>query len=234
MEKMGDFLVVENLGKQYGDLQALWGVDLRVERGEWVSVMGPSGSGKTTLLNLIGGLVRPTEGSVRIEGMEIGSLKEKRLARFRRERLGLIFQQHHLVAYLTALENVMLAQFLHSLPDEEEAREAMGRVGLGHRLHCLPSQLSGGEQQRVCIARALINSPSLLLADEPTGSLDRERAATVLKTLNQLHREDSFTILLVTHDPWVAGWGEWILTLEGGRVARNEVAGAWSPEGKRC
>jgi putative ABC transport system ATP-binding protein len=135
----------------------------------------------------------------------------------------LIFQQHHLVPYLTAVENVMLAQFLHSLPDQTEAEEALKRVGLGHRLHHLPAKLSGGEQQRVSIARALINSPVLLLADEPTGNLDRENAALVLGIIKTLHNEDMFTIILVTHDPWVAGWGERTISLEDGTVVSDKT-----------
>ncbi len=217
------FLEIVNLSKFFGETKALKKVNLQVKKGEWVSVMGPSGSGKTTLLSLIGGLIRPTEGKVKIDRTDLNSLNNNEIAHFRREKIGLIFQQHHLVPYLTATENVMLAQFLHSLPDQAEAEEALKRVGLGHRLHHLPSQLSGGEQQRVGIARALINSPALLLADEPTGNLDRENAKIVLEIIKRLHLEDMFTIILVTHDPWVAQWGERIIRLEDGRIIGDKV-----------
>lgn len=224
------FLITESLSKYHQETKALRRVNLVVRQGEWVSVMGPSGSGKTTLLSLIGGLVHPTEGKILIEGVELSSLNDYELARFRREKIGLIFQQHYLISYLTALENVMLAQFFHSLPDEREAAEALKRIGLGHRLRHLPSQLSGGEQQRVCIARALINSPLLLLADEPTGNLDRENALAVLQDLKRLHREDHFTILLVTHDPWVAQWAERLVSLDNGRVVGEEKIKSMSGE----
>jgi putative ABC transport system ATP-binding protein len=216
-----ELIIARNLKKDYNSTQALKGVDLVVIEGEWLSIVGPSGSGKTTLLNLLGGLDRPTTGSIKIDGVDLGSMTENELAQFRREKIGFIFQQHHLVPYLTALENVMLAQYFHSLPDEEEAIEALKRVGLEHRLAHRPSELSGGEQQRVCVARALINKPSLLLADEPTGNLDLENALIVLDILHQLHQEEEFTIILVTHNPMVANKGERILTIEDGRITED-------------
>jgi putative ABC transport system ATP-binding protein len=189
-----------NLTKRYGDkLYALRGVNLSVARGEWLAVMGPSGSGKTTLINILGCLDRPTSGQVFIDGTDVTLLPERELARFRREKIGLIFQQFHLIPYLTAVENVMLAQYYHSMADEAEAREALIRVGLGDRLDHLPSQLSGGEQQRVSIARALINRPELILADEPTGNLDEENEDKVMGLFRELHRQ-GHTIILVTHD----------------------------------
>src|SRR6185295_15487163 len=168
---------------------------LTVEAGEWVAVTGPSGSGKTTLLNILSGLDRPTAGQVRVGGVE--------LARYRQRTVGLIFQQFHLIPYLTALENVMLAQYVHSMTDRGEAEEALRRVGLAERLSHLPSQLSGGEQQRVCIARALINQPPLILADEPTGNLDAVNEAVVMSLLADLHQR-GHTLILVTHDPSIA------------------------------
>jgi putative ABC transport system ATP-binding protein len=216
-----ELIIAKNLKKDYNSTRALKGVDLVVIEGEWLSIVGPSGSGKTTLLNLLGGLDRPTSGSIKIDGVDLCSMTENELAHFRREKIGFIFQQHHLVPYLTALENVMLAQYFHSLPDEEEAREALKRVGLEHRLAHRPSELSGGEQQRVCVARALINKPSLLLADEPTGNLDLENALIVLDILHQLHQEEEFTIILVTHNPMVANKGERILTIEDGRITQD-------------
>ncbi len=139
--------------------------------------------------------------------------------------MGFIFQQSHLVPYLNAVENVMLAQYFHSMSDEQEAAEALERVGLSHRLTHRPSQLSGGEQQRVCIARALINSPGLLLADEPTGNLDRENTKVILELLRKLHSEEHFTIVLVTHDPFVAHWGQRTVTMEDGKIIKDEPVG---------
>ncbi|HJZ12090.1 MAG TPA: ABC transporter ATP-binding protein, partial [Acidobacteriota bacterium] len=156
---------LRNVSKVYGDgLKALDNISLDISAGEWVSIMGPSGSGKTTLLNILGVLDKPTSGSVLIDGKETNRFSEKEMTVFRRQMVGLVFQQFHLVPHLTALENVMLAQYFHSIVDQQQATELMSRIGLSERLHHLPSQLSGGEQQRVCIARALINEPKVLLA----------------------------------------------------------------------
>lgn len=217
------FILVGGLTKHYGTTTALKGIDLEVQEGEWVCIMGPSGSGKSTLLNLIGGLDRATGGRVAIDGVEINALSEDSLSRFRREIMGFIFQQSHFIPYLSAAENVMLAQYFHSICDEEEAREVLTQLGLGDRLHHRPSQLSGGEQQRVCIARAIINNPKLLLADEPTGNLDRENTILTLETLKELHKAGQFTILLVTHDPFVAKWAQRVVTIEDGRIVRDEL-----------
>ena len=188
------------LTKKYSDsLYALKDVNLTVDRGEWIAVMGPSGSGKTTLMNLIGCLDRPSSGQVMISGTDVAALTQKELTEFRRDKIGLVFQQFHLIPYLTALENVMLAQYYHSMADESEAREALERVGLADRVTHLPSQLSGGEQQRVCIARALINHPDIILADEPTGNLDEDNEHRVMELFKQLHRA-GHTIVMVTHD----------------------------------
>ena len=165
-------LELKNIYKIYGELHALDNVSLKVEKGEWVSIMGPSGSGKSTMMNIIGCMDKPTKGEVLLDGVDISKESAKNLTNVRRDKIGLIFQQFHLVNYLTALENVMLAQYYHSMPDEKEALEALDRVGLADRAKHLPSQLSGGEQQRVCVARALINYPEIVLADEPTGNLD--------------------------------------------------------------
>jgi putative ABC transport system ATP-binding protein len=214
---------VKNVIKEYETAHAIRGVSLTVEKGEWVSIMGPSGSGKSTLLNIIGGLDTATSGNVIIESTDIESLSEDELAVFRREKIGFIFQQSHLIPYLTAVENVMLAQYFHSMADQKEAEEALVRVGLEKRMTHRPSQLSGGEQQRICIARALINSPSILLADEPTGNLDRENTRNILELLSKLHEEDHFTIVMVTHDPYVSGWGQRILKMEDGRITGDEA-----------
>jgi putative ABC transport system ATP-binding protein len=184
--------------------------------------MGPSGSGKSTLLNVLGCLDSPTRGHVRVDGCELSSLRASELARFRAEKVGFIFQQFHLVPYLTAVENVMLAQYFHSLADEEEATEALRRVGLGDRLEHLPSQLSGGEQQRVCVARALINQPNLILADEPTGNLDEVNEALVMGLFAELHRE-GHTMVMVTHDAEIGRMAERRIELHHGRLAEFSV-----------
>ena len=216
------FITVKDVLKEYKTAHALRGVGLDVEKRQWLTIIGPSGSGKSTLLNIIGGLDSPTSGSVVIDSTDIDRLTEDEMARFRREKMGFIFQQSHLIPYLNAAENVMLAQYFHSMSDEKEAVESLARVGLSHRLRHRPSQLSGGEQQRVCIARALINSPGLLLADEPTGNLDRENTKVILELLRKLHEEEHFTIILVTHDPFVARWGQRIVTMEDGRIIKDE------------
>lgn len=216
---------LDNVSKRYGSVTALEGIDGRVDAGAWVSITGPSGSGKTTLVNLIGCLDRPTSGRVILDGVEVSSLTRQRLTRFRAEKIGFIFQQFHLVPYLTALENVMLAQHFHSLADAGEAAAALARVGLDHRGHHRPSQLSGGEQQRVCIARALINNPLIILADEPTGNLDEENAAIVVALLTEAHR-DGRTILMVTHDPAIAACATRHLQLRHGRLCPEAAEAA--------
>jgi putative ABC transport system ATP-binding protein len=212
------FVEIQKLSKQYGpSVCALANVSLSVDRGEWIAVMGPSGSGKSTLLNILGCLDAPTKGLVRLDGQDVTDLSKTELARFRAEKVGFIFQQFHLVPYLTAIENVMLAQYFHSLADEKEAAEALRHVGLGDRLRHLPSQLSGGEEQRVCVARALINQPNLILADEPTGNLDEVNEAIVMGLLTDLHRE-GHTIVMVTHDPEIGRAAERRVALHHGRL----------------
>lgn len=210
-------VLASGLTKLYGDTRALDRVALAVERGEWVAIMGPSGSGKTTLLNMVSGLDRPTSGTVAVNGTELAGLAPSQLARFRRESIGFVFQKFHLVPYLTAVENVMLAQYYHSMADETEARGALERVGLGGKARSLPSQLSAGEQQRVCIARAVINDPAVLLADEPTGNLDRGNEEAVMELFRGLRREGR-TILMVTHDGEVGGAADRRIHLDHGRV----------------
>ncbi len=213
---------IQNLSKQYETATALRGVNCEIATGEWVSIVGPSGSGKSTLLNIMGGLDSPSMGKVLVNNADINMMGEEQLARFRRETIGFVFQQSHLIPYLGAAENVMLAQYFHSIPDRKEAEEALARVGLAHRFDHRPPQLSGGEQQRVSIARALINNPSILLADEPTGNLDQENTRNVLKLLKELHAEERFTIVVVTHDPFVSRWAGRIISMEDGRIIGNE------------
>ena len=215
-------LELRNVSKTYGQLHALDHVNFKVEQGEWLAIMGPSGSGKSTMMNIIGALDKATEGEILLDGVDIAKKSAKELTDIRRDKIGLIFQQFHLVSYLTAVENVMLAQYYHSMPDEKEALEALERVGLKERAKHLPSQLSGGEQQRVCIARALINSPELILADEPTGNLDEANENIVLDLFAQLHKEGT-TLIVVTHDPEVADAAQRTIILEHGRVAREVI-----------
>lgn len=211
-------LEMKGVSKSYGNVHALREFNLVVEAGDWVSIMGPSGSGKSTMLNIIGCMDKPTTGSVIIDGIDTSCLNQKQLTEIRRDKIGLVFQQFHLVPHLTALENILLAQYYHSMPDEKEAMEALKRVGLENRAHHLPSQLSGGEQQRVCIARALINYPAIILADEPTGNLDEENERIVTELFNELHKE-GHTIIVVTHDPEVGMLAERTIKLDHGKVS---------------
>ena len=205
-----------------GTIRALDNFSLTVAPGEWIAIMGPSGSGKSTLVNLIGCLDRPTSGEIWLDSENVASVSNAELNRVRAEKIGFIFQQFHLIPYLTALENVMLAQYFHSMTDESEARQSLERVGLKERAHHLPSQLSGGEQQRVCIARALINDPQIVLADEPTGNLDAVNEEIVLRLLRELHAQGR-TIVMVTHDPVVARLADRRIELHHGKIAAQEV-----------
>jgi putative ABC transport system ATP-binding protein len=216
---------IENLRKEFGSVRALDGVSFTVEEGEWIAITGPSGSGKTTLINILGGLDSPTSGVAVVDGTDVARLDETGLTRFRAEKIGFIFQQFHLVSYLTALENVMLAQYFHSTTDEAEARAALARVGLADRVEHLPLQLSGGEQQRVAVARALINHPKLILADEPTGNLDEANEETVIRLFQELHAE-GHTILMVTHDPAISRLADRKIDLAHGRLARISALSA--------
>ncbi len=211
-------VIVESLVKQYGTLRALDGVGFSVDPGEWVALMGPSGSGKTTLINILGGLDTPTSGRVIVDDVDLSKRSENQLVRYRSEKVGFVFQQFHLVPYLSALENVMLAQYFHSVTDEKQAEEALKRVGMGDRLTYLPAQLSGGEQQRVAIARALINQPKLILADEPTGNLDEANEDIVIDIFRALH-DAGHTILMVTHDPDIARQAGRRIELAHGRLS---------------
>lgn len=217
---------VEGLSKLYEpDTWALQDATLGINEGSWVTVMGPSGSGKTTLINMIGCLDAPTEGTISIDDTVITDLDQSELTRFRRDNIGLLFQQYHMIPYLTALENVMLAQYYHSIVDETDAIEALKRVGLSRRMNHLPSQLSGGEQQRVCVARALVNDQKLLLADEPTGNLDKKNGDIVLDLLRELH-DGNHTIVLVTHNPEIAAMGDVLVEMLDGRLERVRETGS--------
>src|SRR5579863_10546654 len=205
-----------------GVIRALDNFSLNVDPGEWIAIMGPSGSGKSTFVNLIGCLDRPSSGEIWLDGEDVAHISASELNRARAEKVAFVFQQFHLIPYLTALENVMLAQYFHSMTDEQEALDALQRVGLKERAHHVPSQLSGGEQQRVCIARALINDPKIILADEPTGNLDAANEEIVLRLLRELHQQGR-TIVMVTHDPVVARLGDRRIELHHGKIAAQEV-----------
>jgi len=184
-----------------GPVNILRGVDLSVDEGETIGIVGPSGAGKTTLLMALSGLERPSKGSIRVAGTEIGGLGEDALARFRRRHIGIVFQSFHLVPTMTARENVALPLEFAGIPDAaERAKQALDATGLAHRLDHFPGQLSGGEQQRVALARAYVATPSLILADEPTGNLDSETGGRVMDLLFDLQRDQRTTLILVTHD----------------------------------
>ncbi len=218
---MSRLLEIKNISKIYGELHALDNVSLNVDKGEWIAIMGPSGSGKSTMMNIIGCMDKPTTGQVIFDGQDISKESRRKLTEFHRDKIGLVFQQFHLINYLNAVENVMVAQYYHSMPDEKEALAALERVGLKERAKHLPSQLSGGEQQRVCIARALINSPELILADEPTGNLDEANENIVLDIFRQLHKEGT-SLVVVTHDPEVGEVAQRIVRLDHGKIVSDK------------
>ncbi len=210
-------LQLKKVSKVYGPLKALDEVSIEVEEGQWLAIMGPSGSGKSTLMNIVACLDKPSSGNIILDGSDVSKVSQRELTHIRREKVGLVFQQFHLVNYLTALENVMTAQYYHSLPDEKEALEALRRVGLHERANHLPHQLSGGEQQRVCIARALINYPKIILADEPTGNLDETNEQLVMELFAQMHNEGR-TVIVVTHAPEVASRAQRTVVLDHGHL----------------
>jgi ABC-type lipoprotein export system ATPase subunit len=219
----GTFLRAEQLRKEYRQgqkaLEVLRGVDLTILRGEFVAVMGPSGSGKSTLLNVLGGLDRPSSGTIRVEGQEITALDQDALCRYRRERIGFIFQSFQLLSTMTALDNVAFPMVFAGVPPTERrgrAEKLLADIGLADRAHHKPGELSGGEQQRVAIARALANSPDLLLADEPTGNLDSATGAEVMNVLKRLHAA-GHTLIMVTHDERIARHAQRVLRMIDGR-----------------
>lgn len=212
---MKEIIKISHLYKNFGEVKALQDINFSVLQGQWLAIMGPSGSGKSTLLNILSLMDEQSSGEYFLDGTNVQSLDESAKIKIRREKIGLIFQQFHLIPYLNALENVMLAQFYHSSVDEEDARAVLEKVGLAHRLKHLPSELSGGEQQRLCIARALINNPELLLADEPTGNLDEANEKIVLNLLKQLKNEGK-TIVLITHNETLGKQADTMMILRHG------------------
>ena len=213
-------LELDHISKIYGDLHAVDDLSLTVPQGQWLAIVGSSGSGKTTLMNMIGCMDTPSKGSVMLEGRRLEDLNARQLADVRKNMIGLVFQKFYLVPHLTAVENVMVAQYYHSVVDEKQAMEALERVGLKERAHHLPGQLSGGEQQRVCI-----NCPKLILADEPTGNLDEKNEKIVLDLFRQLH-EQGTTIIVVTHDALVASCAQREIMLNHGVLVGEQ----WNDE----
>ncbi|MBB5035058.1 ABC transporter ATP-binding protein [Prosthecobacter vanneervenii] len=217
-------LEVQSLSKSYAQRAILRGVSFRLDRGERVALLGPSGSGKTTVLNCAGGVDRADGGSVVIAGQELGGLSADGLAQLRRKQIGTVFQFYHLLPTLSAAENIELPlQLLGVPPGEREARvrELMGRVGIAHRAAALPGQLSGGEMQRVAIARAVVHRPALILADEPTGSLDTATGEQVLDLLAEVVKETQAALLLVTHSPEAVKHCERVLRMQDGQIVEG-------------
>ena len=219
----------ENLTKDYETgtqvVSALKGINLSVEKGEFLSIMGPSGSGKTTLMNIIGCLDRPSEGVYKLNGIPVENLSDDELAEIRNQKLGFVFQQFHLLSDATALENVTLPMIYAGIEPEqrlERGKNALKKVGLSERMNNRPNQLSGGQQQRVAIARAIINNPAILLADEPTGALDSKTTEDVLDLFDKLH-ESGITIVLVTHEDEVANRAKKIAKFKDGRIVELKV-----------
>ncbi len=219
---MNELLKLIDVWKTYRmgavDVHALRGIDLEVKKGEFVVVLGPSGSGKTTLLNLVGGIDTPTKGDIIFNSTNVSSLSESELTMHRRQNIGFIFQFFNLIPTLTARENVLLAsELVEKARDVDEVLEV---VGLRHRADHFPSELSGGEQQRVAIARALVKNPPLILADEPTGSLDFETGKMILRVMRDINRNEGVTFILVTHNSVIADMADKIVHLKDGKVAR--------------
>jgi putative ABC transport system ATP-binding protein len=217
-----DITKVYPMGKR--ELEVLRGIDLDINQGELVAIMGPSGSGKTTLLNILGCLDKPTSGKYYLEGREVSRLKSGELARIRGQKIGFIFQTFNLLSRLTALANVELGMTYAGGVDRKRAMEALAAVGLGERVHHRPIELSGGEQQRVAIARAIAKSPTLFLADEPTGQLDSKSGEEIISILTSLHAEQGITLLVVTHDANIASHCQRIIHLRDGEIVEGEEA----------
>ncbi|MDY6059313.1 MAG: ABC transporter ATP-binding protein [Candidatus Fimenecus sp.] len=221
-------LETKNLCKTYGEgdtlVKALDNVSFSVEQGEFIAIVGPSGSGKSTLLHILGGVDVPTSGEVIINGTKISDLDETALAIFRRRQIGLIYQFYNLIPILTVEENLTLPLLLDGKkPDQKQIEMLVEKLGLENRLKHLPNELSGGQQQRVSIGRALLNSPALLLADEPTGNLDSENSKEIIKLLRQFNKENKQTVIIITHDERIALSADRVIEINDGKILRDEV-----------
>ena len=218
---MGEFVSLENVKKIYKmgevEIMAAAGIDFQIERGEFAVVVGPSGAGKTTVLNILGGMDTATSGKVMVDGEDIARYSQRKLTAYRRDDIGFVFQFYNLIPNLTALENVELA--LQICKDPMDAAEVLREVGLGERLDNFPAQLSGGEQQRVSIARALAKNPKLLLCDEPTGALDYNTGKSILKLLQDTCREKGMTVILITHNQAIAPMADRVIKIKNGKVS---------------
>jgi putative ABC transport system ATP-binding protein len=221
MIQLQDIVKSYPMGKR--ELMVLQGVNLNIEKGEMVAIMGPSGSGKSTLLNLIGLLDKPTSGSYRLEGKEVSHLSGRELSRVRGRKIGFVFQSFNLLPYLSAIDNVELGQEYAGKGNHQIAEDALVKVGLGDRIHHRPNELSGGEQQRVAVARALAKDPPIILADEPTGNLDSRSSKEIMAVLSNLHTEQNLTLVMITHDPNIAGYCQRIIHIEDGQVLSEET-----------
>lgn len=223
-----DILKVEHVSKIYGtgetSVKALDDVSFSVEQGQFVAIIGPSGSGKSTLLHILGGVDTPTSGKVYVDGNDMYTLNESALAIFRRRQIGLIYQFYNLIPVLNVEENITLPILLdHRKVDQNNLSDLVKTLGLSSRLTHLPNELSGGQQQRVSIARALIASPSLVLADEPTGNLDRKNSEEIVTLLKQLHKDKNQTLIVITHDESIALQADRIISIEDGKIVKDEV-----------
>jgi lipoprotein-releasing system ATP-binding protein len=225
---MSNILKTKDLRKTYitgpQEVEVLKGIDLEVSAGEIVVIMGPSGVGKSTLLHLVGGLDRPTSGDVLIDGDDLFSLRDKELAVFRNNAIGFVFQFHHLLPEFSALENVMIPGMMHGRDMgvvTQKANAILDEIGLGHRLTHKPSELSGGEQQRVAVARALVNNPRLVLADEPTGNLDKRNSEALYELILELNKKHDQTFIIVTHNELMATHAQRVIELEDGRIKKT-------------
>ncbi len=228
---MKTIIQAKDIHKCYGEegektcvTEVLKGINMEVKKGEFVAIMGPSGSGKTTLLDVLGGLLKPTSGEVTIDGEHLGGLSDSDLARIRGRKLGFIFQQYNLLPSLTSTENVELSMRINGKgkrESRERAQKLLRMIGMGHRLDNKPAQLSGGEQQRVAICRALSNKPSIILGDEPTGNLDSRNGSMVLDTLKRLNEKEGYTIVVVTHDHRIGKYADRMIKMIDGRIKKE-------------
>jgi putative ABC transport system ATP-binding protein len=220
--KLEDVWKIYKLGEI--NLLVLRGISLEIQSGSFVTIMGPSGSGKSTLMYILGLLDTPSQGKVYLDGQDTSNFSEDRLAEMRGKKIGFIFQQFNLLQNLTALENVMLPMIFQGVPEErrkEKAKQLLESVNLGQRINHRPLEMSGGEQQRIAIARSLVNNPEILIADEPTGNLDSSTGKTVMEILVKLHREQKKTIVVVTHDPTIAHYSQNIIHIQDGQIIAN-------------